>query len=82
MRRIVGVRRETEPHASVVFLVGSAEERSQPGGTADDERENSGGERIEGAGMADAGGAEGAPHARNDVVRGGARRFVDDEEAV
>ena len=82
MRGIVRVRCETEPHACVVFLLGAAEERSQAGSAPDDEREDPSGERIECARVADAGGAERPPHARDDVVRGGARRLVDDEDAA
>ncbi len=79
---VVGLSSRPDPNPRDVLLVGAAHERREPGGAADDEREHTGRERIEGSGMADARQADRATHDRDDVVRGRAGGFVDDKYTV
>ena len=76
----VGCEAETDDR--FVGLVAGAQESSQPRRTADDERQHARRQRIERAGVPDPPLAQDAPHSRDDVVRRGTGRLVDDEQAV
>jgi hypothetical protein len=78
----VRLGRRAEPDAGFVLFVGGAEERGEPGGAPDHEGQDTRGQRIERAGVADPAEAERAPHPRDHIVRGRPGGFVDDENAV
>ena len=79
---ILAVRHHTEPHRADVFLVLAHQQILNLRAAPEHDDEEPGGERVEGAAMADLLRAERAPHDGDDVVRGHARGFIYEEDAV
>ncbi len=79
---VEGVGGEAEADVAGVVLLRLAEVLGEAGVFAQQEREDAGGHGIEGAEMADGFFAGDAADEGDHVVRGHARCFVDDEEAV
>ena len=78
---IAGRGGEAEAHRGAIALVVAGQVRRQPGGAADDDHDDTAGQGIERAGVADAAFAEDAADAGDDVVRGRPLRLVDDDQA-
>ena len=67
-REVVGGGGEAQPHGGAVLLLAAREEAREPGGPADADRQDAGGEGVEGAGVPD------APRRRAPGARGRRRR--------
>ena len=78
-RRIVGRRRDPEPHVREVFLLVGDQELGQARGVADEQDEEARRERIERAGVPDPRRLQRPPREGDDVVRGGTARLVEEE---
>ncbi len=78
---IAGRGGEAEAHRGAIALVVAGQVRRQPGGAADDDHDDTAGQGIERAGVADAAFVEDAADAADDVVRGRPFRLVDDDQA-
>src|SRR5439155_14322652 len=65
-----------------IFFLGAAQELQQARGVAYQNHQHAGRERIESTGMAYPSLANYASHTRDDVVRGYARRLVEDQRAI
>ena len=79
---VLGVGGFTEFERSLVLLVLGHEKVLDPGGTANHQHEQTGGNGIEGAAMAHLALTKPAADEVNDIVGGAPRRFVNQEEAV
>jgi hypothetical protein len=76
--RIAGVRREPEADDRFVRLVAAAQELRETRRSSHDQRQDARRGRVQRAGVADPPLAQGAAHARHDVVRCRSARFVND----
>jgi hypothetical protein len=76
------VGRDSERDRGLVRLVERREPRHELRGLADRDDEDSGRHRIEGAGVPDFARAEGATHARDDVMARETAGFVEDDHAA
>jgi hypothetical protein len=79
---IVGVGGEAKADHAFVGFLRRGVELGEAGEAAGDEREHAGGERVEGAEMADGTLAENAAHAVDYVVGGPSGGLVDDDDAI
>ena len=79
---VVGVSGEAETDGAFVGFFGVHVELGEASEAAGDEREDAGGERVEGAEVSDGALAEDAAHAVDDVVRRPSGGLVDDEDAI
>ena len=79
---IVGVGGKTEADRALVGLFGRGIELCQAGQIANDQRQDSGGQRVESAEMAHRALLQDAADAIDHVVRGQSGGLVDDEDGV
>lgn len=79
---ILGVGGFAEFQSAFVLFVLSHQQVLHPGGFADDEHEEAGGDRVEGAAVTNFPLVEAATHKVNNVVGSAAGGFVDQEETV
>lgn len=79
---VVGQGRLAEPDRAQVLLLGQREVPEQLGRLLDAEDEHARRHGVEGAGVSDAAGPGDPAHLGDHVVRGEARRLVDDDKAV
>jgi hypothetical protein len=80
--RVIGRRRDAEPHVRHVLLLVRDEELRQPRRVADEDDEQARRQGVERPGVADARDLQRTADERNDVVRGRAGRLVDEQRTV
>jgi hypothetical protein len=80
--RVVGVGFESETHGAGVALAAARIKTREARGAAQGEHQDAGGERVESAEVTDAAKTDDAAHGFDDIVRGFAGRFVNDNDPV
>ena len=79
---VVGIGGEAEPESRIVALAAAGIKLRETRGSAEEQYENAGRQRIERAEMADLAEAEQAAHGVDSIVRGSSARLVQHQRAV